>query len=264
MLLTAFEGGVRHFDTAGFYSRGEAERRLGVFLHEQRHSVFISSKTGTRYQFGRARKDFSPQAIRADVEASLKRLNRERIDLLYLHGPSGSEQASGLETLGRLKEEGKIGLAGVCGEGEGLRRAVSADGVDVVMGVYNIFRREHATVFDEAKRAGMGVVAIAPLAQGLYRQDFFTIGGAADVWRIGRALIRNRAELRVARAARPQLAAVSGWSAAQLVLAFALANSAIDVAMTTSTNAARLSESIAAARRTPGPEVMDLFNRLAT
>lgn len=255
LLVTALEGGVRHFDTAGFYANGEAERRLGAVLTRWREPLFVSSKTGTKYGSRGPRKDFSPAAIRADVEASLTRLGRERIDLVYLHGPSRDDEARGLETLARLKDEGKIGFAGICGEGEGLKRAVAAQGVDVIMGVYNLFRQEHAETFKAAQRAGIGVVAVAPLAQGLYRDDFFRCRSPADAWRIARALIRNRRELAEARAVQDALASISEWSPAQLLLAFALANPAVDVAVTTSTDAGRLGQSLAAARLSLTPEI---------
>lgn len=264
VLFAALEGGVRHFDTAGFYGEGEAERRLGAGLKRWGAPVFVSTKTGTRYRIGGVQKDFTPVAIRADVEGSLKRLGRERIDLVYLHGPSPGQQAQGLETLARLKEEGKIGHAGICGEGEGLKRAVAAEGVDVIMGAYNLMRREHGEVFDDAKRAGLAVVAIAPLAQGLYRKDFFSLRAPADFWRIARALVKKRRELAAARAVQDRLYAFPGWSAGQLALAFALANQAVDVAVTTTTSTARLAESIEAARRTPEPEILEALAGLST
>ncbi|MEQ1931833.1 MAG: aldo/keto reductase, partial [Parvularculaceae bacterium] len=133
VLLKALEGGVRHVDTAGFYSGGEAERRLGATLREFREPLFVSTKTGTAYAYGRTRKDFSEGAIRGDVEASLKRLSRERIDLLYLHGPSSTQLAQALPTLLKLREEGMIARWGVCGEGRGLEEAVDA-GAGAIMG----------------------------------------------------------------------------------------------------------------------------------
>jgi aryl-alcohol dehydrogenase-like predicted oxidoreductase len=255
-LIAALEAGVRHVDTAGFYAGGEAERRLAAVLKEFREPVFVSTKTGTRYlKYGGALKDFTPIGIRTDVEASLKRLGRERIDLLYLHGPSNRQLAEALPTLSRLKKEGKIALAGVCGEGAGLARAVETEGVDVIMGVYNIFRREHRAAFARGKEKGVGVVAIAPLAQGLYRRDFLAPRSLADGWRIARALVKNRTEFKRARAARETLD-VEGWTAAQLALAFVHANPAIDVAVTTSTNPAHIRETARAAGRPAAPEIV--------
>ncbi|HPE31881.1 MAG TPA: aldo/keto reductase [Parvularculaceae bacterium] len=263
LLQNAYDGGVRCFDTASFYSGGEAERRLGAVAANWRDPVFISTKTGTRYTASGAVKDFSPAAIRRDVETSLVRLGRDTLDLVYLHGPSPEGQRSGLETLAALKDEGKVRLAGICGGGRGLDRAVAAEGVDVIMGVYNILRREHAEVFKAAKAKGVGVVAIAPLAQGLFRKNFFEVRGPADVWRIARALINNRPELSQARAARDVLASFPGWTPAQAALAFVHANPAIDVAVTTSTNIGRLSESIDAAGRTPPASLLRALEALS-
>ncbi len=248
ILLKAFEGGVRHVDTAGFYGGGEAERRLGAALKLFREPIFVSTKTGTRYAAGGARKDFSEAAIRRDIDASLKRLGRDRLDLLYLHGPSRRELEKAVPTLARLREEGKIERWGVCGEGRGLDHAIDA-GADVVMGVYNILRRDHVSAFRRAKNGGLGVVAVAPLAQGLYAPDFFRTRTPADAWRIARAIIRNRPELARARALRAELS-VPGWAPAGIALAFALAEEAIDVAVTTTTNPVHLAQSLDAARRT--------------
>lgn len=261
VLLAALDGGVRHFDTAPFYADGEAERRLGAALRNFGEAVFVSTKTGTRRRLAQpALKDFSKEAIRRDVEASLKRLGRERLDLLYLHGPSAEEQTLGFETIARLKEEGKVALAGVCAEGEGLSRAVAAEGVDVVMGVYNLFYRAHAPIFARAKAKGLGVVAVAPLAQGLYNPALLAPRNLADGWRLARALVKNRAALARARAARPTLDSVAGLSPAQLALAFVHADPAIDVAVMTTTRPAHLAEILAGAGAELAP---DLLERLA-
>ncbi|MEQ8177016.1 MAG: aldo/keto reductase [Amphiplicatus sp.] len=263
LVAEAMEGGVRHFDTAGFYANGEAERRLGAALNAVGEPAFVSTKTGTRYRrFGAPAKDFSEAGMRADVEASLGRLGRERIDLLYLHGPSSEALEEALPALERLKQEGKIARWGVCGEGAGLRQAVDA-GAEAIMGAYNLFRREHEDAFRRAKEKGVGVVAIAPLAQGLYARDFYKIGAPADLWRIARALIKNRSELRRAQAAAAMLEAVEGWTPAQLALAFVRANDAIDIAMTTTTKRAHLAE-ILAVPPSLAPDVLARLRALTT
>lgn len=240
VVSAALGEGIRHFDTAGFYSGGEAERRLGAALADcpsaLRDDVFISTKTGTRYRgLRRAQKDFSLKAIQRDVEASLKRLGRERLDLVYLHGPSESDLRQGIEALFKLKAKGTIVRAGVCGAGSGLAQAAETPGVDVIMGVYNILRREHDGIFHAAQKRGVGIVAIAPLAQGLYRRDMLAPRSLPDVWHLARALIKNRAELAAARAAGPLLESFEGWTPAQIALGFALAHPAVDVAVATTT-----------------------------
>lgn len=259
----AMRGGVRHFDTAGFYTGGEAERRLGAALQAVGEPAFVSTKTGTRYgRFGAPVKDFSEAAIRADVEASLRRLGRERLDLLYLHGPSQEALHAAAPLLERLIADGKIARWGVCGEGAGLDQALDA-GAQAVMGIYNLFRREHTPAFARARAAGVGVVAIAPLAQGLYARDFMRLRRPADAWRIARALVRNRPELARARAAVPVLEAVEGLTPAQLALGFVRANPDIDVAVTTTTRPSHLAETLAAPE-TLAPDIFASLHSLAT
>lgn len=262
VLLRALEGGVRFVDTAGFYAAGEAERRLANVLAEFGEPVFICTKTGTRYVRSGAVKDFSEPAIRTDVDSSLQRLRRERLDLLLLHGPSDSDLERAGPLMADLAREGKIARWGVCGAGAGLDRALDA-GAEAVMGVYNFLHKEHEAVFARARAAGVLVIAIAPLAQGLYRRGFFTPRGAADLWRIVRALARNRAELGSARRARPALERIDGWTPAQAALGFALSLPQIDVAVTTSTDERRLAESLAAAGRVLPPEARAALDALA-
>lgn len=268
VLAVALDAGIRHIDTAGFYSGGEAERRLGEALADcppdLREAIFISTKTGTRYRGLRsAEKNFSPAAIRVDVEASLKRLGRERLDLVYLHGPSEADLGPGLEALCELKAEGKVVRAGVCGAGSGLAQAAEAPGVDVIMGVYNFLRRDHDGIFRIARRRGVGVVAIAPLAQGLYRRGMLAPRSLPDLWHAARALIKNRAELSAARAASPLLESFEGWTPAQIALSFALAHPAIDVAVAATTSPGHLTELAAAAKRPPPPGAMERLHGLA-
>jgi aryl-alcohol dehydrogenase-like predicted oxidoreductase len=261
ILIQALEGGIRHFDTAPFYADGEAERRLGEAIRAfGDEGIFVSTKTGTKYRSGRAPlKNFSDAAVRRDVEGSLRRLRRELLDLVYLHGPSPEDEARGVDALVKLQDEGKVGLIGICGAGDGLLRAARNDAVEFVMGVYNFLRREHAAAFSEAKRRGKGVVAIAPLAQGLYDRRIFRPASAAGIWRLARALIKNRAELKAAANLRPLLDG-GDMTAAQTALAFVHANSSIDVALTTTTNPSHLAETLAKAGAAPDA---DLRRRLA-
>ncbi|MEQ1930485.1 MAG: aldo/keto reductase, partial [Parvularculaceae bacterium] len=107
-----------------------------------------------------------------------------------------------------------------------------------------------------ARARGVGVVAIAPLAQGLYRRDFLRIAAAADAWRVARALIRNRRELSQARAARSVLEAAESLTPAQGALAFVRANPDIDVAVTTTTSLDRLAETLEGLARSASPKLL--------
>ncbi|MEO0699345.1 MAG: aldo/keto reductase, partial [Pseudomonadota bacterium] len=207
LVLSAADLGVTHFDTGAFYARGVAEKRLGQIMRSTAASKdwFISTKTGTRRdRWGRYYKDFSEEGIRADVETSLQRLGRDWLDLLYLHGPSPEEVLHTAPVIRKLRDEGKVAYAGICGEQRAFTSALEAFGPDdqvfsVMMGVYNILNKDHARVFQRAKRQGLFTIAIAPLAQGLYNRNFFRPRSLVDVWAIARATIKNRAELARAR-----------------------------------------------------------------
>jgi diketogulonate reductase-like aldo/keto reductase len=88
LLIEAFEGGVRVFDTAPSYGAGEAERRLGAAVSALgRERVFITTKAGL-FSSGLSgrRRNFSPDAVEASVLASLDRLGVAGVDMLFLHG----------------------------------------------------------------------------------------------------------------------------------------------------------------------------------
>ncbi len=258
LVLQASERGIAHFDTGAFYARGVAEQRLGRIMQSTQDSKdwFISTKTGTRQdRRGRYSKDFSEAGMRSDVETSLTRLGRERIDLLYLHGPTPQEVQETAPILEALQKEGKVRRFGICGETRAFASAIElANGgspvFSVLMGVYNILTKDHAQVFTEAKRAGFTTIAIAPLAQGLYNRGFFRPSSLADVWTIARALVKNRAQVARARAPSAQvLHKTPGWAATELALAYVMAQPFVDGAIAATTREHHLAELVAASTR---------------
>ncbi|SFZ80611.1 D-threo-aldose 1-dehydrogenase [Devosia enhydra] len=122
----AFRRGISHFDTSPLYGAGLSEKRLGRAI--QRHLSeggalpFVSTKASYRIDFpegGRQppaerRQDFSAGFIRASVEASLRRLGLEKLDLVYLHdSPSAEAIDDAVEALETLRAEGRIGGIGI-------------------------------------------------------------------------------------------------------------------------------------------------------
>lgn len=113
----ALDLGIIHFDTAELYGPYTNESLLAKALGKTTSSVTIATKFGYKFIDGRAvGLDSQPQSIRASVEASLKRLNRERIDLLYQHRPDPNVPIDDvITTMGKLLDEGKIAAAGLSG-----------------------------------------------------------------------------------------------------------------------------------------------------
>lgn len=156
LLACAYDHGIRHFDTAPSYGDGLAERELGRFVKTHRADVVIATKVGIppsvlvdrlpalgslarAARLAGRRVGISPKSlppitangIRTGVEASLRRLGLEDVDILFLHSPSVVRLAdvSGvLEELGSLKRRGLIRAFGVAGGWDSLTELVSVDG----------------------------------------------------------------------------------------------------------------------------------------
>ncbi|MFF7638000.1 aldo/keto reductase [Kitasatospora sp. NPDC008050] len=134
-LQAAWEAGVRYFDTAPHYGLGLSERRLGAALRGRPRSEFtVSTKVGRLLEplpapagddladgfavpaTHRRVWDFSADGVRRSIEASLRRLGLDRIDLVYLHDPDDHVEQALTEAypeLERLRAEGVIGAIGV-------------------------------------------------------------------------------------------------------------------------------------------------------
>src|SRR5215471_12657818 len=84
LVHAALDGGITLFDTGAAYSKGQAEARLGRALKGRGPDLVVATKAGTYFADGRVRRDFSPAAITASAERSLKVLGLEVLPLLHL------------------------------------------------------------------------------------------------------------------------------------------------------------------------------------
>lgn len=118
---SALDNGVNFFDTADTYGLGESEKTLAKGLGSHRKEVVISTKFGVRTGGGKTIYDNSPEYIEEALDASLKRLNTDYIDIYTIHyrdGKTPLDEVVG--KLNQLREKGKIlyfGLSNVYGEG---------------------------------------------------------------------------------------------------------------------------------------------------
>jgi aryl-alcohol dehydrogenase-like predicted oxidoreductase len=135
LIHRAYELGIRLFDTAPSYGAGEAEIRLGEALKRlPRFECIISTKVGVSSSglMNRTR-DFSPDGVRRSIDASLKRLEINRLDWLFLHGPAPSELTPELlKMLAEIKVSGQIGALGVAGRGPEIDAALET-------GLFSVF-----------------------------------------------------------------------------------------------------------------------------
>ena len=161
----ALDAGVTHFDTADIYGDGDSERFLGELLKGRRDQVFLATK------FGMATgSDGSPASVHRAIEASLERLQTDRVDLYYYHRPDGKTPIS--ETVGAMQElvaAGKVGSLGVSNvDPAQLREAAETAPILAVQNEYSLLARSAAAdVLPAARELDVGFVPYFPLAHGL-------------------------------------------------------------------------------------------------
>jgi len=174
----ALDLGVTLFDTADRYGNppGSSERFLGEVLGERRKNVVLASKFGNAMDDSGAMQGASRRYIKIAVEASLRRLKTDWIDLYQLHCPDRSTPIE--ETLRALEDlvrEGKIRHAGCSQfsvaqilEADRAAQASRVTGIVSAQNHYNLLERGMEREFIPAiRRCGIGFIPFYPLAGGL-------------------------------------------------------------------------------------------------
>ncbi|PSK92977.1 aryl-alcohol dehydrogenase-like predicted oxidoreductase [Haloactinopolyspora alba] len=183
----AIDLGVTLFDTADVYGRGESEKLLGSALGPRRDDVVLATKFGMDMQ-GANGPDWgvrgSRRYVRKAVEASLRRLGTDRIDLYQLHTPDPHTPVE--ETLSALDElvrEGKVRYVGSSNfagwqvvDADWVARSHGYEPFVSAQNKYSLYDRSAETeLVPAAGRVGVGVLPFFPLEYGLltgkYRRD---------------------------------------------------------------------------------------------
>lgn len=173
--LAALTGPIRSLDTAGAYSRGESERRIGLAISETGglpDDFLLATKVTRDLDTG----DFSGPHARCAVAASLERLGLDHVPLLYLHDPENTTLESALapggpvDVLRELKDSGvaeSIGVAG--GDTATMRQYVDTGLFDVLLthNRWTLVNRTADALIEAAVDRGMGVVNAAVLGGGI-------------------------------------------------------------------------------------------------
>jgi len=254
----AIAGGVTFFDTGASYSDGNAEPRLGRVLKGRNLSgLVIASKAGTFAQGGRVGRDFSPAAVVASAERSLRNLGLDVLPLLQLHGPAAAELTDELlDALRGLKARGLVRALGVNSfDPAVIDHAIGLPDFDVVMVDYNVLRPGREPLIARAAAAGKGVLAGMAMAMGHTGLQVAKLRGSRDLWYAARGLMRHRAD--VAAGARfgflNRLPQITGPQAA---LAYVLANPNVACAVMGTTRQAHLAENLQASGMALAPDIM--------
>ena len=183
MCFTAFDNGITHFDIANNYGRpvgGSAEENFGKILRENmsayRDEMIISTKAGYTMWDGPYGDFGSRKYMLASLDASLRRLGVDYVDIFYHHRPDPDTPLE--ETMGALDQAVKSGKALYAGlsnyDGETMARAAAIlremrCPFVINQNRYSIFDRkvERNGLLDAAREEKKGVIVFSPLAQGL-------------------------------------------------------------------------------------------------
>jgi aryl-alcohol dehydrogenase-like predicted oxidoreductase len=166
----AIDLGVTFFDTAEVYGVGHNEELLGRAVEGRRDKLVIATKFGFRIKDGKiAGLDSRPQHVREVVEASLRRLRTDRIDLLYQHRVDKQvpiEDVVG--TMADLVRQGKVRYLGLSEAGEQtIRRAHAVHPISALQSEYSLWERNLETgIVPFLRQLGIGLVPFAPLGRG--------------------------------------------------------------------------------------------------
>ncbi len=181
-ILHAVDAGVNWVDTAAIYGLGHSEEVVGEALRRipavDRPLVFTKGGMipDPARPFEEPQRNLQPASIRAEVEASLRRLGVERIDLYQFHWPdrTGTPVEDSWGEMARLVDEGKVRAVGVCNFDVALLdRAEAVRHVDSLQPPFSMIRRDSgADVIPWAHAHGTGVIVYSPMQSGILTDSF--------------------------------------------------------------------------------------------
>ena len=232
------DAGINFFDTANVYNQGESERILGKAIRAVRDEVVIATKVRGAMGEGVNQSGTSRYHIMTQIEASLKRLGTDRIDLYYLHSPDVTTPIEeSLRALDDCVRQGKVRYIGcsnfhawrVC-EALWVSDRMNLEKFVCVQPLYNIVNRDiEVELLPFCRAHGIGVVSYSPLARGVLSGKYLPGQPPPPGSRAARKDRRMlQTELReesyeVAQKLKP-LAGAHGKTVTQFALAWVLAN----------------------------------------
>jgi aryl-alcohol dehydrogenase-like predicted oxidoreductase len=161
-MQVAYDLGIRHFDTGARYGGGHSEELYGQFIKGRRDAIFLASKSDTS--------DMTAEAMMAEVDGSLKRLQTDYIDLYYIHWPkAGRDMRLEMEGLEKARRQGKIRAVGVSNFSVAQMRQVQEVGkIDAHQLGYNLlWRYAEEEVLPFCAEHKIAAVTYSTLAHGI-------------------------------------------------------------------------------------------------
>jgi aryl-alcohol dehydrogenase-like predicted oxidoreductase len=263
LVKQAVEGGINFFDTANVYSDGTAEEILGRALREyiDRDEAVIATKVHGAMRKGPNGGGLSRKVILAEIDASLRRLDLDYVDLYQIHRWDDDTPIE--ETMEALHDVVRAGKARYLGAStmyawqfakaqyvadlNGWTRFVS------MQSQYNLlYREEEREMYPQCADQGVGLIPWSPLARGRLTRDWDETSYRGDTDERSRSLYRDTDRQIVGEVAA--VAEARGVPRAQVALAWVSNNPQIDSAIVGATKAGHLSDAIESLAITLSPE----------
>lgn len=264
IIFRAFDLGITHFDLAnnyGYPARGLAEENFGKILHEDmrqyREQMLISTKAGYDFWPGPYGNWGSRKYLMSSLDASLRRMQLEYVDVFYHHRPDPETPLE--ETMGALSDmvrQGKALYVGISNyQPEETARALDilrANGTPCLIHQprYNMFERwVEKELLSVLRENGCGCIAYSPLAQGSLTDKYLM--GIPEDSRAARAGTtvgtRYLSEERIEKIRRlNEIAGARGQSLAQLALAWVLRRPEVTSVLIGASSTKQLEDNVAA------------------
>ena len=197
----ALDRGITYVDTAPGYGNGQSERLFGQALEGRRDKVILASKCPW---------NVAVDAVMASIEASLKRLQTDYIDVMQFHGGMFTAEnvqhileEGPLDALRQAREQGKIRFLGFTAEEPWTARPLIASGAfDVVQLRYNLIYQAAALhALNEAREAGMGVAVMRPMTSGIFQRTMRFLKpdwAAGDIYELALKFVLSDSRVHVA------------------------------------------------------------------
>jgi aryl-alcohol dehydrogenase-like predicted oxidoreductase len=253
-ILRAMELGINWIDTAPVYGLGHSEEVVGQALKKLSKRPILATKCGqvwdsSKKVFGRLKKE----SVRAEFEASLRRLDVDTVDLYQIHWPDpDADIEEGWSVLSDLVKEGKIRYIGVSNFSvEQLKRIQPIHRVASLQPPYSMLKRGiEKDLLDYCAANQIGVVVYSPMQKGLLTDKIQERLGhlTADDHRLGDPDFKApllKVHLELLEQLRP-IAARNGKSVAQLAIAWVLRRPEVTSAIVGARTPAQIEETVAA------------------
>ena len=242
--------GINFIDTSPLYGDTRSETVLGMALTDTpRDSYYLCSKAGRYYP---NRSDFRPENVAASVEASLKRIGVDYLDLILCHDLEyvdiGDALGGAMPVLQKLKQEGKVKAIGVSGYPLKIyETALDITPLDAVLvyAHYNLFDNTLVNLLPRLERENVGVIAASPMGMGLLS------GTVLPEWHPAPA------DLRGACIRALDYCQSVGKSLPSLALQFAVANSRIATTLVGMPTVAQVEQNVRIASEPLDEELME-------